>query len=158
MELIFDILCGGLLLIGLAFGLNYEEISVYICIYLWPILCSLMVSMVAVAAIYRWILKNSFLNAIVASCSTFATYLFYKLSYQFIEYYELSGDNQNGIHQMFSLCMNDINIIARNIGMSYAEVNLYIYCYLFGIIMLMTWIGFEIIYPRKWLLNRFWIK
>lgn len=41
MELIFQVLCGLLYLAGLPFGWSYQETSIYVCIYLWPMLCTL---------------------------------------------------------------------------------------------------------------------
>ena len=38
MEYIFQILCGMLYLFGLLFGWNYQETSVYVCIYAFPFL------------------------------------------------------------------------------------------------------------------------
>ena len=41
-------------------------------------------------------------------------------------------------------------------GMTYEEVNLWIYCYLFMAIALVMWLWFEITIPRRWILNRLW--
>ena len=38
MEYIFQILCGMLYVFGLLFGWNYQETSVYVCIYAFPFL------------------------------------------------------------------------------------------------------------------------
>lgn len=41
MELLFQILCGLLYLVGIPFGWSYQETSIYVCIYLWPTICTL---------------------------------------------------------------------------------------------------------------------
>ena len=38
MEYIFQVLCGTLYVFGLLFGWNYQETSVYVCIYAFPFL------------------------------------------------------------------------------------------------------------------------
>ena len=48
--------------------------------------------------------------------------------------------------------------MASQLGMTYEEVNLWVYCYLFLAIALVMWLWFEITIPRKWLLNRLWHK
>ena len=158
METIFNVLCGLLLLVGMAFGLNYEEVSVYVCIYLWPALCCLMALMVTIAAAYRWWKKNTLANTALTALSASVTMTFLGIARQFINYYKYYGDEVNSAHQIFRHCVNDINFIAAQVGSTYAEVDLYIYCYLFALIAVVMWLSFEMIYPKRWLLNRLWRK
>ena len=55
-------------------------------------------------------------------------------------------------------CAHDLKLMASQLGMTYEEVNLWVYCYLFLAIALVMWLWFEITIPRKWLLNRLWHK
>ena len=156
--MIFNLLCGGLLVIGMILGYNYEEISVYICIYLWPILCCLAALFTTILLFYNWIKKCTFLQTMLLSLYTCISFVFISLTRQFFHHYQYYGDNINTVHQQFVLCMNDIQNIANQIGISYSEANLYIYVYLFCIIMLFMWLTFELVFPKKWILNRIWRK
>lgn len=157
MESIFQALCGVLYLIGVAFGFNYEEISVYVCIYLWPALCCIMIAAVLIAAIYNWIKKMSFLTILNLMASSSVAIWFFKLTNQFYDHYEfLEVEPYEMVHYQFVTCQNDLIAIADRVGMTYAEVNIYIYCYLFAAIALFTWLWFEITYPKKWIINRLW--
>ena len=130
-HLIFGFLCGMLYLVGWVFGFTYEEISVYICIYGWPVLCVAMPTVIALVALYNWIKKLTLWNTINLALSVGATIVFSiyaKLFYQ----------------------------LANELGMTYEQINLWVYCYLFLAIALVMWLWFEITIPRKWIINRLW--
>ena len=57
-KLIFGVLCGILYIIGLPFGWNYQETSVYIWIHLWPILCILSTIPMLYYSVKRAMLKD----------------------------------------------------------------------------------------------------
>ena len=69
-QLVFGFLCVMLFLVGWIFGLNYEEISVYVCIYLWPALCVAMPAIVAMVALYNWVKKLTIWNTINLALSS----------------------------------------------------------------------------------------
>lgn len=46
--------------------------------------------------------------------------------------------------------------MASELGLTYEQVNLWVYCYLFLAIALVMWLWFEITVPRRWILNRLW--
>ena len=164
--LIFGFLCVILCLIGFIFGFTYEEISVYVCIYVWPALCVAMPMVIALVALYNWIKKLSLWNTINLALSTGATIVFgiyAKLFYQFYSFRPLliegeSPVNLDTVHGKFVACAHDLKLMASQLGMTYEEVNLWVYCYLFLAIALVMWLWFEITIPRKWLLNRLWHK
>ena len=165
-HLIFGFLCVMLYLFGLIFGFTYEETSVYICIYVWPALCVAMPTVIALAALHNWIKKLTLWNTINLALSTGATIVFSiyaKLFYQFYSYRISDLDSGtiimlNTVHDKFIACAQDLKIMANELGMTYAEVNLWVYCYLFLAIALVMWIWFEITIPRKWILNRLWLS
>ena len=41
-------------------------------------------------------------------------------------------------------------------GMTYEQINLWVYPYLFLTIVMVMWLWFKITFPRKWILNRLW--
>ena len=61
-------------------------------------------------------------------------------------------------HYKFVAFWLDLHQMAGELGMTYEEVNLWIYCYLFMAIALVMWLWFEITIPRRWILNRLWIS
>jgi len=55
---------------GLILSFNYEKISVYVCIYLWPALCVAMPAIVAMVALYNWVKKLTLWNTINLALSS----------------------------------------------------------------------------------------
>lgn len=165
-HLIFGFLCGILYLVGLIFGYSYEEISVYVCIYGWPALCVAMPTVIALVALYNWIKELSVWNTInlaLSSGTAIVFSLYAQLFYQFYNDRPLALEAGNPIkldsaHDKFVACVQDLTTMASELNMTYEEVNLWVYCYLFLAIALVMWLWFEITIPRKWILNRLWRK
>ena len=65
-DLIYYALCGILYLTGLVFGLDYETISVYVCIYFWPALITAMPAVITLIAFYNWCKKLTLWNSILS--------------------------------------------------------------------------------------------
>ena len=167
-QLVFGFLCGMLYVAGYIFGLSYEEISVYVCIYLWPALCVAMPTIVAMVALYNWVKKLTPWNTINLALSSGVASMFSvfaALFYQFYSYRPMYFDFEarttmrlDTIHDKFVACWSDLTRMANDLGMTYEEVNLWVYCYLFMAIALVMWLWFEITIPRRWILNRLWLK
>ena len=163
-HLIFGFLCGMLYLVGWVFGFTYEEISVYICIYGWPALCVAMPTVIALVALYNWIKKLTLWNTINLALSAGTTIVFSiyaKLFYQFYSNRPMALEAGTPIkldsaHDKFMACVQDLTIMANELGMTYEQINLWVYCYLFLAIALVMWLWFEITIPRKWIINRLW--
>lgn len=120
--LIFKGLCGCLLLIGMCFGWTYQEASVYICIYMCPIICILCSILAIIPFDFRKTLDRIWM---ALNLSLFLTYI--KFTLGFWKHYDCTDP--------FTKCMNDLKGLADIMNTSYEEVNLYVYCYLFfGII------------------------
>lgn len=128
MEIIFKILCGILCCIGLLFDCSYKEISVYICIYIVPIMC----------IINTLILNGIVIYKIVKKCTIFRLFLLL-VSYMYIslhlnvfsyicKHYQVG---YNTTIQIFDQCMFDLMDISKKCNISYEECNIYIYVYLF---------------------------
>ena len=160
-KLIFGFLCGMLYLVGCIFGYTYEEISVYICIYGWPALCVAMPTVIALVALYNWVKKLTLWNTINLALSTSVAYAFGRIADLLIALYSHGNETHahlETIHDKFVACRGDLMVMASGLGMTYEEVNLWIYCYMFLAIALVMWLWFEITIPRKWMLNRLWRK
>lgn len=158
-ELIFTVLCGVLFAIGTVFGLDYETVSVYICIYFLPLLCVLMPASIAVVAIYNWIKRLTLMTTLNLGLSLSATYSFLLIAGELTNpYIAVNNYRQvHTIHEKFIACRDDLIIIASNLNMTYEEVNLWIYCCLPIIITLFMWVWFELTIPKRWVLNRLWL-
>ena len=158
-QLIFDFLCGILFIIGFMSGFNYEEISVYTCIYLWPALCTATPVLVACTALFNWIKKPSFGNTLNLAASSAVLCIFYSITKLF--YNEYTGSNEaygaiTSVHDQFMACQQDIIQMASNLGVTYAEANLWIYCFLFISIEATMWLWLELTLPFKCIVNRLW--
>ena len=159
-EVLFYGLCGLLYLVGLTFGLDYEEISVYVCIYLWPALCVAMPAVIMLTALYNWIKKLSWWNTFNLGVSSAVTYIFLLAAGELTAPYCMVSEFRPviTIHDKFTACQSDLMRMANELNMTYAEVNLWVYCWLFLSIAAVMWLWFEITIPRKWILNRLWRK
>ena len=160
-ELIYYALCGIFYLTGLVLGLDYETISVYICIYFWPALMTAMPSVITLIAFYNWYKKLTLWNTINLTASGTATCAFWLISKEFYHLYtqpNLVHLNLSNCHEQFMACVHDLKFIGSQLNMTYIEVNLWIYCVLSIVIALVMWLWFEITIPRKWIINRLWYK
>lgn len=125
---IFAALCGVLYLIGLPFGLNYEETSVYICIYLCPILCVACALFTTYKAIRKKKVAFIVANSIISVLYILFTWVI------FAHYARLS------IHEQFNDCMWKLVGLSTHLGISYEAVNLLIYVVLLSAIVIFHWI------------------
>ena len=147
--LIFKFLCGILYVIGLCFGWNYREASVYICIYLWPALCVLSTLPITVGLIHRIVAnKSRWLSVFALPFAWFYTTCYITFSVLIYTYYT------DGIYHNnpFDMCMNDLQQIAREFNTTYEHVNIVIYVYLFALIWLVNGILAYIAKPyhKRW--------
>ena len=160
-EFIFYALCGMLYVMGLSFGFSYEEMSVYVCIYLWPALFTAMPAIITLIALYNWCKKLTLWNCINLSASGTMTIAFWLISKEFWWLYTIPSlvhENLSTVHEQFQACVDDLMAIGTQLNMTYIEVNLWIYCVLSIVIALVMWLWFEVTIPRRWLLNRLWIR
>ena len=141
---LFQLLCGLLYLVGYPFGWTYQETSIYICIYLWPILCCLSTVPIIFVSL-SCIVKHKISGIVLTLLSV--VYLMYYLFYTnlVIDRYNISNVNS------FNNCMLDLQMIARQTGVTYEALNIYIYVVLFIIIMTINYTIYRII---KWYRNR----
>ena len=159
-DIIFGGFCVMLYLAGLVFGLSYEEVSVYVCIYLWPALFTAMPAVITLIALYNWCRKLTLWNSINLTASATTTCAFWLISKEFYHLYTCPNfvhENLSTIHDQFQACVDDLMAIASQLNMTYIEVNLWIYCVLSIVIALAMWLWFEVTIPRRWVLNRLWI-
>lgn len=149
---------------GLLYGLNYEEASVYVCIYGLPIFFMVMAMVVCLTALYNWVRKMSVWSTLNFMASSCVTWCFVLIGSTLINFYEKCNvfhenyNTGNPIHDKFSACVGDLALIARDMGMTYEEVNMYIYVYLPVILTMALWLWFEVTYQKRWIINRLWKK
>lgn len=138
MKEIFELLCGILYLIGLPFGWSYQETSIYICIYLWPILCCISTFPNIIMAILITI-KHKIKGILILFISLI--YSFYYIFYAkfFINRYGIDVPNA------FNKCMIDLKFISDQLGITYEELNILIYVILFSIIIIINYIIYRIL-------------
>lgn len=123
-KFIFAFLCGVLYVIGLPFGFNYEETSVYICIYLCPILCAACALFTTYKAIRKKNVAFIVVNSIISVLYILITWVI------FAHYSKLS------IHEQFNDCMWKLYGLSDHLGISYEAVNLLIYVVLLSAIVI----------------------
>lgn len=126
MVIIFKILCGLLAGIGFLLGFNYEEISILICVYAVPIICILC----CILSIYHWRKIQYIKNRLFCTINLVLLYFYIHMAKMYTEIYPYEHT-----HESFVRCMDDITNIANKLNISYEECNIYIYCYLFGLII-----------------------
>ena len=143
MKELFTFLCGILYLIGYPFGWSYEDTSIYICIYLWPILC-------CISTLPLWIVSIIHINKIKGIIFTILSsiYSLYYIYYTNLVIARYSIDNKNS----FMNCMLDLKILAERLNISYEELNIFIYVILFIGIILFNFILYKIV---KFILNKY---
>ena len=129
MNLLFTILCGILYCIGLLFGWNYEQTSIYVCIYLWPILCTISTLPILWQSL-KLIRKKTFLGIILTLMSTAYTSVYIYYTMEAIERYNINDP------MAFTNCMVDLMSLAKYFGISYELLNILIYVVLFIVIIL----------------------
>lgn len=138
-QALFDLLCGLLYLVGYPLGWTYQETSIYVCIYLWPIICCVSVLPIIGQTILLLLKTHRWWSPIPVLLSL--VYLLYYVFYTniAIERYGINVPNA------FNKCMVDITFIAQQTKMSYAEVSILIYVVLFLGILLINFAIFKIL-------------
>lgn len=127
MEIVFKILCGILYCIGLLFGCDYKEISVYICIYGCPIICiltTLLINSVISNKLYTNISVSKLFYLVVSYLYT-SLYLVF-----FAKVCQHYNSNINTLHTLFDQCVYDFQRIALHCSTTYEHCNIIIYVYL----------------------------
>jgi len=143
MEIIFYTLCGLLYLVGLPFGWNYLETSVYICMGLWPWLCLLSTLPIAIGLIARVVKGPGRLWALLLLPAT-AVY-----SYIYWLYVKCFTTWNMSMSEEFYRCQNTLMEIAKNLGSTYAIINLLIYIFLFAAIVWFNYCVARIAFPSR---------
>lgn len=144
MKELFALLCGLLYIIGYPFGLTYEETSIYICIYLWPIICCISTIPILILSIIN-IVKHPIKGIICTIISAMYSYYYYWYTLLIIDRYNIHNKNS------FMNCMIDLKVLAERLNVSYEELNLFIYIVLFIGILLFNFILYRIF---KFILNK----
>ncbi len=130
--LLFQILCGLLYLAGLPFGWSYQESSIYVCIYLWPMICTLSTIPILWISIkrHKWIMS--------AICLLYTSVYVY-MTIDVINRYSIKNPSS------FMNCMIDLKSLAEYCNLTYAEINLLLYVVLFILILLVDFCIYRLI-------------
>ena len=139
MEILFTILCGLLYLVGYPFGLTYEETSIYICIYLWPILCTLSTIPIIFISLKKLFIDKKLISILFLALSTIYTTLYSYYTVLLINKYNISNPNA------FTNCMLDLKVLAEYYEISYETLNILIYVVGFVFILLINRIFYKLI-------------
>lgn len=144
----FGILCGLLYVLGLLLGFNYEEISVYLCIYGCPIICTLSALALCVANYKRFRRKRSWSSFLLISAALICNvYLYIDVFGAICEWY--GSLDRIDVHREFVQCQNDLMEIAHRNHTTYEYVNLVIYAIAFPCVLFFNYILYKCIVPRK---------
>lgn len=155
LKLIFGLLCGVLYLIGLCFGWTYQETSVYVCIYLWPALCTMTTLPISVGLVHRIVInKGRWISLLALPFTWLYTACYITFTILVYTYYNdnIYSGSMPTIEQQFNMCMNDFQRIASACNTTYEEANIIIYVKLFILIVVVNGILAYITKPyhRKW--------
>ena len=136
MEYIFQILCGMLYVFGLLFGWNYQETSVYVCIYAFPFLMLVPFVLTSARAFYIFLRgqrKTStvllLLLVIAATGCAFAGSLCY--------FHKFNIDGS--VYDQYKYCMDWLYETAAHLHTSYEMLNIWIY--VFGPLLSFVFLG-----------------
>lgn len=124
-KFIFAVLCGILYVIGLPFGWSYQETSVYICIYLWPLICVACALFSTIKAITKKKVGFIVVNGILLVLYSLITFAIFQ------HFLALPS-----IQAQFNDCMWKLYGLSDHTGLSYEAINLLIYVVLFSLIVL----------------------
>lgn len=132
MEIVFKILCGILYCIGLLFGYDYKEISVYICIYGCPIICILTTLLINGVISKKLCTNISIIKLFYLVISYLYTSVYLVFFAKVCQHY---NSNISTLHMLFDQCVRDFQHIALNCGTTYEHCNIVIYVYLLSAIV-----------------------
>ena len=147
MEIIFKILCGLLYCVGLPFGWSYQTTSIYICIYLWPILCTLSTLPIVWQSV-KLTRRKPVMGMIFTIISLVYTSCYALFTIDAINRYNISNPNS------FTNCMIDLLSLAAYLGITYETLNILIYVVLFVVIISINYILSKIISKYNKKLNK----
>lgn len=161
LRIIFGALCALLYVIGLVLGLDYEEVSVLLCIDVLPWVFVVASSLVTISAFIRWAKRMSVITSVNLIVSSWVSSLMLLISSMFNDmYYKAYQDAVplSTTHDRFVACQNDLLWIAKQTGMTYQAVNLLIYVVIPILLLAVFWVWLELSCNRRLLLNRLWKK
>lgn len=138
MKTIFTILCGLLYCIGIPFGWSYETTSVYICIYLWPIICTLSTVPIIWQSI-KLVSRKKMLGLFLVLLAIIYTAYYGYYTLEAIHHYNINDPHA------FMNCMLDLKSLASYFKISYEAVNILIYVVGFTVIVTFNYVVARII-------------
>ena len=136
MEYIFQILCGMLYLFGLLFGWNYQETSVYVCIYAFPFLMLVPFVLTSARAFYIFLRgQRKTLTTILLLFVVAATGCAFAGSLCYFHKFNIDGS----VYDQYRYCMNWLYETAAHLHTSYEMLNIWIY--VFGPLLSFIFLG-----------------
>ena len=110
-------------MIGKCFGWDYQKVSVYICIHLWPLIC------VAMSLVMLTVAMSTANLLWITACGIYVSLNIFGYWVVVRHYYP------GTIPGIFVRCRDELIVIAERWHTSYAVVNLIVYVLLFAAIM-----------------------
>ncbi len=130
---IFQILCGLLYIIGAPFGWDYMYTSIIVCVYLWPILCTLSTLPILYYAIRKFIQTKRIVWGVTSCLSLAYTYMYVASTFVC---HKLWGLNyEGGYRWAFAEVVDILRRCAVILHTTYEMLNIFIYVILFAFII-----------------------
>ena len=130
---------------GAPFGIDYIHISIYVCIWLWTSICILSAIPFLSASIKR---RKSGSHKVggLAGIIFAAIYILISstIALYFVLRYPVATPNES-----FRLCADDLLALGKHFGLSYAEINIIIYIFLFLLLELFWILMYRGMKPRN---------
>ena len=145
METLFALLGGMLAAIGVLFGTDYQHISIYVCIWLWPAICLASSLPFLIVSIKRALGHDYKLCGILGIVFS----IFYLLVGGGITRFFVNDYTISNCYDSFNRCVEDLVRLGEMFSMTYAEINIVIYIGLFLLIEIFWIIMYYLMKPKK---------
>lgn len=145
MESLFKVLCGALAYIGELMGLNYEQVSIFVCLDLWPAICTLTAILLTVMA-YRLAVKERGWREVVGIVCAIFTTLYSVICIWYANNVSEPFGDVEAAKSTFQITYTNLLDMANGLGMTYEELNILIYVKAFLLINAFNLIGAFILY------------
>lgn len=142
-ECFFEVCCGLVYVVGLAFGFTYKQICVIINIYLEAGLCLLSALWVTWTSIKRFVHEKSGGNGILMTSGIIYGLAFLVGFYLICQHYAMPLENA------FDLCYRELHLLANNYHTTYNIVNYVIFILLFLVIIVGNMILVKLIGKKR---------
>lgn len=148
-KIIFGILCGLLYWVGALLGLDYYEVSIVMCCYVWPVICTLSTLPILYHLLKRVRVDGREAKWVAGLVASILYTLFYAFctGYFIFSYHLSSVPGETAA--TFNKCVHDLTDLAQWLGVTYAVMNLIIYVLGFVFILAFNYMLAQWVKPRR---------